>query len=280
MSGAEVAAALGLASAASWGGADFSAGLAARRGNTFTVGAVSRAVGVPMLVGWAIVSTERAPSVHALAWGLAAGLVIAIGLAALYQSLAIGRMGINSSLTAVLAASFPVLFGAVSQGLPAPLRAAGFGLALAGVWCVSQSPGTDVGRSRGLGLALIAGICFGSFYVLIIQVGISSVFWPLAASTVMSLVVLSALALGSRQARLLAPTVLPISLLAGVLDTVGTIFFVLAAHASRLDIVAVLASLYPAVTVLMARVILKEHVTRRQAVGIVAVLTAIPLIVG
>jgi drug/metabolite transporter (DMT)-like permease len=279
VSGSELAAAFGLASAASWGGGDFSGGLAARRANAFVVAGVSRAVGLSVQVGLALAVLEPAPPIRAVAWGIAAGVAGSIGLAALYRSLAIGRMGINSPLTAVLAAALPVLVAALSQGLPSGVRVVGFGLALAGVWCLSRPEGVS-GAPRGLGLALLAGLGFGGFYVLIAQVRGASVFWPLTASTGTSFIVLLALALAGRRAWFAAPGALPISLLAGALDAGGNIFFVLAAHGGRLDVAAVLASLYPAVTVLMARLILKEHLNRLQAVGIGATLAAIPLIVA
>jgi drug/metabolite transporter (DMT)-like permease len=279
VSGSELAAAFGLASAASWGGGDFSGGLAARRANAFVVAGVSRAVGLSVQVGLALAVLEPAPPIRAVAWGIAAGVAGSIGLAALYRSLAIGRMGINSPLTAVLAAALPVLAAALSQGLPSGVRVVGFGLALAGVWCLSR-PEDISGAPRGLGLALLAGLGFGGFYVLIAQVRGASVFWPLTASTGTSFILLLALALAGRRAWFAAPGALPISLLAGALDAGGNIFFVLAAHGGRLDVAAVLASLYPAVTVLMARLILKEHLNRLQAVGIGATLAAIPLIVA
>jgi drug/metabolite transporter (DMT)-like permease len=279
VSGSELAAAFGLASAASWGGGDFSGGLAARRANAFVVAGVSRAVGLSVQVGLALAVLEPAPPIRAVAWGIAAGVAGSIGLAALYRSLAIGRMGINSPLTAVLAAALPVLVAALSQGLPSGVRVVGFGLALAGVWCLSRPEGVS-GAPRGLGLALLAGLGFGGFYVLIAQVRGASVFWPLAASTGTSFILLLALALAGRRAWFAGPGALPISLLAGALDAGGNIFFVLAAHGGRLDVAAVLASLYPAVTVLMARLILKEHLNRLQAVGIGATLAAIPLIVA
>ena len=279
MSGSELSAAFGLASAASWGGGDFSGGLAARRANAFVVAGVSRAVGLSVQVGLALAVLEPAPPIRAVAWGIAAGVAGSIGLAALYRSLAIGRMGINSPLTAVLAAALPVLVAALSQGLPSGVRVVGFGLALAGVWCLSR-PEDISGAPRGLGLALLAGLGFGGFYVLIAQVRGASVFWPLTASTGTSFILLLALALAGRRAWFAAPGALPISLLAGALDAGGNIFFVLAAHGGRLDVAAVLASLYPAVTVLMARLVLKEHLNRIQAVGIGATLAAIPLIVA
>ena len=270
-------AAFGLAAAASWGGGDFGGGLASRRANVFAVATVSRAVGVSVQIVLALAVAEPAPAPRALAWGIAAGICGGVGLAALYRALAVGRMGVNAPITGVVAAAFPVLVGALSQGPPTVPRAAGFALALWGVWRLARPEGT-AGRPRGIGLALLSGLGFGGFYVLIAQAGGPSLFWPLAAATATSLVLLLALAAASRQLAIPGGAVLSIMLAAGALDAGGNIFFVLAAHTGRLDVAAVLSSLYPVVTVLAARVILKEQVSRGQAAGIAAALAAIPMI--
>jgi len=270
-------AAFGLAAAASWGGGDFGGGLASRRANVFAVATVSRAVGVSVQIVLALAVAEPAPAPRALAWGIAAGICGGVGLAALYRALAVGRMGVNAPITGVVAAALPVMVGALSQGPPTVPRAAGFALALWGVWRLARPEGT-AGRPRGIGLALLSGLGFGGFYVLIAQAGGPSLFWPLAAATATSLVLLLALAAASRQLAIPGGAVLSIMLAAGALDAGGNIFFVLAAHTGRLDVAAVLSSLYPVVTVLAARVILKEQVSRGQAAGIAAALAAIPMI--
>ena len=280
MNGPEAAAVgFGLASAASWGGGDFSGGLATRRANVLSVAPVSRVAGITVQIVLALASAEHAPSASTLAWSVAAGCSGAIGLVGLYRSLAVGVMGINSPLTAVLAAAFPVLIGALTQGTPTAVRLVGFALAVAGVWCLSR-PGRMRARPRGLGLAALGGLGFGGFYVLIAQTRPPAEFWPLATSTGISFVILLGLALVNRQPPLPPGRVLPVALLAGTLDAGGNAFYLLAAHAGRLDVAAVLASLYPTATVLLARLVLKEHVTRGQAAGIVVVIAAIPLIAG
>jgi uncharacterized membrane protein len=272
-------AAYGLAAAASWGGGDFSGGIASRRSDVFAVAAVSRGVGCAVQVVLALALGDAWAAPRQLAWAVAAGISGGIGLVALYRALAVGRMGINAPITGVVAAAFPVLFGAVTQGLPTLPRMAGFALALWGVWRLARPEGT-AGRPEGIGLALLAGLGFGGFYVLIAQAHGLSLFWPLAASTATSLVLLIGLAAVTRQGLIPGPAGLPIALAAGGLDAGGNIFFVLAAHAGRLDVAAVLSSLYPVVTVLGARIILKERVSPGQAVGITAALAAIPLIAG
>jgi drug/metabolite transporter (DMT)-like permease len=294
----------GLASALSWGAGDFSGGLAARRAPVFAVMAVGHGVGLLLLITLALVWGERLPPAASLAWGLAAGLAGVVGLAALYRALAIGRMGLVAPVSAVITAALPVLFGAATEGLPGAWTLAGFGIALVGIWFVAGAGGGASGRA-GLGLALLAGCGFGVFFILIDRAGESAVFWPLAATRCGSLAVVLPLVLARRRyedrrsriedrdlrssvldprssalglipdRRLLVPM-----LLSGTLDAAGNAFFVLATQSGRLDVAAVLASLYPASTVLLAALLLGERVTRAQVVGIGAVLAAIALIAG
>jgi drug/metabolite transporter (DMT)-like permease len=191
--------------------------------------------------------------------------------------LAIGQMGIAAPVTAVLSAGLPVLFTALFHGLPTALKIAGFGLALAGVWLLSR-PTHVSGLPAGFGLAVLSGFGFGGFLILIAQAGHATVLWPLAASKVASFATMVIVALATRQAARPAAGLLPLAFLAGVLDVAGNAFFMLAAHLGRLDVAAVLSSLYPASTVVLATIVLKERVTRIQAAGIVVALLAIPLI--
>ncbi len=116
------ATAFGLAAAASWGGGDFSGGLSARRASVFSVAPLSRVTGIAAQISLALAVGEGAPSQASLLWAAAAGVAGSIGLIALYQSLAVGKMGINSPLAGVLAAAFPELVAAISQGAPPPVR--------------------------------------------------------------------------------------------------------------------------------------------------------------
>jgi drug/metabolite transporter (DMT)-like permease len=244
---------------------------------------------------FASLRAERIPALHALMWAGAAGVAGAVGLVALYQALAVGVMGIAAPVSAIIAATMPVGFAAVSEGLPTGWQFAGFGLATLAVWLISRPPASasspgrrlrprgEDGRPSGLGLATLAGIGFGGFYIFISQARTDVVFWPLAASQFITLVTILAFVcaavLARRDSQLRVPLhALPLMLLAGLLDAGGNAFFLLAEHAGRLDVAAVLASLYPASTVVLARVMLKEQVSRGQAWGIVAALLSIPLI--
>lgn len=279
----------GLASATSWGGGDFCGGLATRRAPVFTVAAVSKLASLSAMLILAWLRAEQIPSLHVLLWAGAAGVGGAVGLMALYQALAVGVMGIAAPVSAVIAATMPVVFAAFSEGLPTWVQFVGFGLALVAVWFISRPPAPALALSerqpRGLRLAALAGIGFGGFYIFISQARSAAVFWPLAASQLITLVtimaVVFAMILAHRRGVFDIPVqIIPMMLLAGVLDAGGNAFFLLAEHAGRLDVAAVLASLYPTSTVVLARVILSERVSSTQAVGIIAALASIPLIAG
>ena len=266
-----------LAASLTWGAGDFSGGLATRRAQVLSVVVGAYAVGLIMLIALALVWSEPFPTTLDLMWGSVAGLAGAVGLVAFYQALAVGRMGIIAPIAAMLSAALPVLFGAFFEGLPRPLQLIGFVLALIAVGLISGL-GVVKGRPKGFGLALLAGLGFGSFFILISRVSNGAVFWPLAAARLSSLLFLLAVVLIRRQKVLPEKSVWPVVFLAGALDVAGNVFFVLATHAGRLDVAAILSSLYPAVTVLLATIILKERVTRLQAIGIFVALVAIPLI--
>lgn len=277
LGGDTAAVVFGLASALSWGAGDFSGGLATKRAPVFGVLAIGHTVGLLLLIVLALVWGEPLPSAADLGWGLVAGLAGAVGLAALYRALAIGQMGMVAPLSAVLTAALPALFGVLSDGLPGARTLAGFGLALLAIWLVA---GTGAARRArdGLGLAVLAGCAFGLFFILVHRAGATAVFWPLVAARIGSLGLVLPIAIGRRQLlgpdrRLLVPV-----LLSGALDVAGNACFVLAGQAGRLDVAAILASLYPASTVLLAALLLGERVLRVQVAGIVAALAAIVLI--
>jgi drug/metabolite transporter (DMT)-like permease len=212
-----------------------------------------------------------------LLWGAVAGLAGTAGLGFLLRGFATGRMGIVAPVSAVLATAIPVIFAGLTEGLPRQLQLLGFGLALVGIWLLSR-PEPLGGRPAGLGMALLAGLGFGSFFTALSQIGETAVFWPLVAGRLAACTLLVALALATR--RPVVPPHAPLGLLVlvGLLDVAGNLFFLLAVQGGRLDVAAVLGSLYPAVTVILARLIVKEHMARLQVVGVVAAVLAIVLI--
>jgi drug/metabolite transporter (DMT)-like permease len=269
---------LGLASAVSWGSGDFFGGLATRRSNVYSVVIGSQLIGLLLIVGMALLLAESIPPSGHLLFAVAAGVCGAIGLTALYQGLASGRMGVVAPVSAIVSAAIPVLASALAEGVPAVPQLTGFALALAAVWLITRGNGAGSVRWLEIGLALISGLGFGLFLVLIDQANEVAVLWPLAAARLTSLTLLSIAALLLRQRVLPARQQLGPVLLAGIGDAGGNIFFTLAAQIGRLDIAAILSSLYPAGTVLMARFFLHEHLSRRQWFGLVLALAAVVLI--
>ena len=268
----------GLAASLLWGSGDFSGGLASRRANASSVVTAAYAIGFVLLVGLALLWREPFPAPLDIVWGGLAGLAGAIGLIAFYSALSIGRMGIAAPVSAILTATLPVLFSVFTEGLPSLLQLLGFTLALLAIGLISR-PERTKGRPEGLGLALLAGCGFGCFFILISRVHHTATFWPLAVARLTSVLFLVIVVLLIRRQEVLPKrTVAPLVIIAGALDAFGNAFFVLATHVGRLDIAAVLSSLYPAATVLLAAIVLRERVTRIQALGILVALVAIPLI--
>lgn len=267
----------GLAAALFWGSGDFNGGFASRRANASSVVIAAYAVGLVLLVILAFLWREPFPSSQDVLWGLVSGLAGGIGLIAFYSALAIGRMGIIAPVSAVMTAGLPVLFSMLTIGLPSLLQLGGFALALLAIVLISR-PERTKGRPVGIGLALLAGCGFGSFFVLISHVQPNAVFWPLSFARLSSVIFLLIVVAMRRQPVLPKLTVAPFILLAGILDALGNTFFVLASHTGRLDIASVLSSLYPAATVLLAAIVLRERVTRIQSLGILLALIAVPMI--
>jgi drug/metabolite transporter (DMT)-like permease len=188
-------------------------------------------------------------------------------------------MSLAAPTAALLSALLPALVGILLHGLPAPIQLAGFGFALASLWFASYSRNA-LRETGGLGLAVLAGVGFAGFFILIDRIDSEAVFWPLTAARFASAGVMVVAMLVARQNWLPRGKQLwPFVILAGLLDAAGNVFFALATQAGRLDIAAVVSSLYPAITVLLARVVLKEQVSRVQALGVVTALIAISLII-
>lgn len=267
----------GLASALIWGSGDFCGGLATRRASILYVLTVAEASGVVLLLGLAWFWHEPLPPLPILGWALGAGIMGMIGLACLYRGLAIGRAGLVAPTSAVIGATVPAIFSIITEGTPGALRSVGFGFALVAVWLVSQSE-TSGDSLRGFGLAIIAGCGFGLFFILIDQTSAVATYWPLIiARTIACLCTLLGI-LYYRMRWSPPPDMLPLALLSGGLDALGNAFFLLAAQTGRLDVAAILASLFPASTVILSRIFLGERLTWRQSMGVVAALAAIALI--
>ena len=265
----------GLASAASWGTGDFIGGVATRRNSVFRVIILSQCVGGVVLFAVALALPEPMPSLNTLFLGCIAGVVGTLGLVALYSGLAGGQMGLVAPVSVVVAAILPVTVSIANEGLPSTGQTAGFVAALTAAWFLSGGGANGSLRLCDLKLPAAAGLGFGLFFIIIDHVSDEAVLWPSIASRFASTLLLILLARTRRERKLRLEKQWHIIALAGIFDAGGNAFFALATRAGRLDISAVLASLYPAATVLLARFLLKERLGRQQWIGVVTALIAL-----
>jgi drug/metabolite transporter (DMT)-like permease len=270
----------GLLSALTWGAADFGGGRATRRGPVFGVVLISQVVGMVLAGGVAVLRGEPFPGAADLGWAALGGLVGVIGIVSLYQGLASGRTTVVAPIAGVLAATIPVAYGWLSQGVPSYTRIAGIGLALVAVVLVSASPDPVGGRPAGVRYGVLAGIGFGLFNVCASRFSPGVVFGPLVVVRAVEAVALVAVVVLTGRAWRVDRPVVPLAMAVGVGDMAGNGFFVLAAQAGRLDIAGVLSSLYPVTTIVLAAILLRERVTRGHAAGIGVAGLAIALIAG
>jgi len=268
----------GLTSALSWGAGDFAGGLASRRGSALTVVFFSQLIGGTLLLILALLfSRSMPPAAHLLSGGLA-GVFGVLGLIFLYKGLARGRMGLVAPLSAVVTALIPLSFSILVEGFPGMLRIIGFAIAMAAVWLLASPGGHLKIERRELQLSLFAGLGFGLFFILMDHASSQAILWPLVAARGAAIGALLALLVARRQLRQPPPSQLTVIALAGILDTSGNAAFAMAAHVGRLDIAAILASLYPASTVMLAWLVFREQLGRQQWIGVAAAGGALILI--
>ncbi len=270
--------AFGLLASASWGAGDFSGGLATRKQSAISVLLLAHFVGLFMFLALALLAHETIPPTTDLIWGAIAGLSGAIGLGALYTALASGRMGVAAPIVGVIAAIIPVIVSLIANGAPTIIQLVGFVVGIFSLWFVSYSGG-QLPERKIIVLAVVAGFGLGMFLVFLDRVQSDAIFWPLAASRLASFVAMLIVTVISqrnwRPNNLRQGTVIVLS---GLLDATANVFFVVAAQFGRLDVAAVLSSLYPAMTIMLAWLFLKERLSRVQIFGIFSALVAIALI--
>ncbi len=270
----------GLISAIGWGAADFTGGLASRRTKPYRVLFLAEFAGLIPLIGLAWVSSEPIPALPAWLWSATASGLGTFGLLILYRALAEGQMTIAAPVSALLAASIPVFVGGLTQGLPEPLTLLGFVLALASIWMISQNGEHPEWRLnlKMLSLPLMAGIFFGFYFVAIHEATRQAFYWPLVSARLAGTLVMLVYAASIHGPLLPERSIWPLVILGGMLDVSGNAFYVLSAQTGRLDVAAVLGSLYPGSTVILAAILLKERISRWQGLGILMVLVAILLL--
>jgi drug/metabolite transporter (DMT)-like permease len=258
-----------------WGSADFAGGYAVRRANAFLFTAVAHGCGGIFVLLVALLTHSSFPSRSGAAWALAAGLLGGLTVVFFYRALAAGKMGLTAPLAAVLGAAIPAGIGIATEGLPGIAPLLGFLLAGTGIWLIARPE--DGVRPDGFGLAVFSGVGFAGFFLCIRQAGSGSALWIAALSRASAFIVTGAVVLLRREVHAQLPK-LNLAIVTGCLDVSGTILFIRAAQSGRLDTVVVVSSLYPAVTVLLASVILRERFTRWKAIGMFVALLAVPMI--
>lgn len=271
---------LGLAVAVAYGAADFFGGLGTRRASLAAVVVCSQAVGLLGLAVVAPLAGGRLP-MPAASLAAAAGLVGGGGLAALYRSLATGRMSVVAPITAVGAAVLPVGWGLLRGDRPGTVALFGVAVALVAVAVVSRVPGSETEAAGGPGaivLSVLAGVAFGVVFVVLDEINEGSGFLPLLVMRVASVTALGLGAIATGRSVLPGRPAVPLIVGAGLLDVTANAFYLLATRAGLLSLVAVLSSLYPAITVLLARFVLHERLGRMQAAGLAMAAAGVVLI--
>ncbi|MGH8957169.1 MAG: EamA family transporter [Acidimicrobiia bacterium] len=260
-----------------YGAADFYGGVAARRVSTIAVVFWSQLVGLVFGVAVSLLFPAAFLQTSDLVWGAIAGIVGTGGIYALYQGLARGRMSVVSPLAALLSALIPLGLGLSMGERPLPLEWIGVLLALPAIWLVASGVSESAESSGGVGHGILAGLGFGLYFVALAQTTDGAGFWPLVASRAASSLVMAFALLARRVPSPPSGTRLLV-VLVGIGDIAANVFLLLAFRSGLLTLVSVLASLYPAITVLLAVLILKEPIAWRQRLGLGLAMAAVALI--
>jgi drug/metabolite transporter (DMT)-like permease len=276
---AGASAGLGLLSAASWGGSDFAGGLGARRGPALLVVASGQILTMVVLLAVCLGLRLAVPRAAFLVYSAAGGFEGSIALAVFYRALAMGAMGLTAALTGLLTALVPVAYALFHDGLPGPAACAGLAAGLVAIWLITHSPGKkgEAAPRMALLMGAAAGVGFGVQMILFKVASPGGILWTLTVGRVsgvaaLLLVLLVMPPLGPRTG------FLSCGLLAGVLDTAGNGFYIWAAQLGRLEAAALICSLYPGVTIVLAALVLRERPTRRQMAGMALALAAVALL--
>ena len=241
----------GLISALTWGAGDFSGGMAVKRSNPYSVVLSAHVMSLFMMLALALLFKEEIPPLRDWLWGGAAGICGGVGLVLLYHALATGQMSIAAPVSALVAAALPVLVSIFAEGLPGFFTLIGFALALMAVWLISGGFEIEL-RFGNLFLPVVAGFAFGGFFTAIAFASSSSIFWPLTATRIASISGLLIYCAIARISWIPSRESWKYIALSSVLDAAGNTFYALSAQFGRMDVAAVLGSLYPGSTVLLA----------------------------
>ena len=275
---------LALVAAGLWGVGDFSGGMGVKAGGG-GVGAALRVVllshltsfSVLLLIAWGL--GDPFPHGRLLAWGFAAGVFGGLSLCAFYVALSRGAMGVSAAVSGLLAAAIPAVASSVADGAPGWKKFAGFMVAGVAIWLIALGE-TVAEEASTLWLAVGAGAGFGLYFVALKYAGAGGMVWPMATARMGSITTCALILLGLRGAGTVRITQKMMLWVLGtaLFDTSGNLMFLAATRAGRLDVAAVLSSLYPASTILLAGWLLKEKMTRRQGLGMGVAVLAVVLI--
>jgi len=279
MASSGATAGLSLLSAATWGGSDFAGGWGARRASSLLITACGQVTSLAGLLCICLALRLPVPDTRYLVYAAIGGFEGAFALAIFYRALAMGAMGLTAALTGLLTALIPVLFDLLHSGWPTAMTSAGLVLGLAAIWMISQSQSYSGSSTpaRALLLGACAGAGFGAQLILFKMGAEGGVLWALtsgriAGATAILLTVAIARPKGGWRGFWLA------GIISGCFDTIGNLFYMMASQMGRLDVAAVICSMYPAGTILLAGIILRERPTRRQVAGICLALAAVALL--
>ncbi|MGA2538919.1 MAG: DMT family transporter [Terracidiphilus sp.] len=275
------AAGLGLLSAGAWGGSDFVGGLGARRAPVLLIVVSGHFVSLLALLAICFGAHLDLPATRDLVIAAVGGFEGALALALFYRGLALGAMGLTAALAGLLTAILPVFFSIYRDGFPTLLTAAGLAMGLTAIWLITHAPEGSGKRASTPPIALLfgalAGIGFGTQLILFKMVAGGGVLWAMtsarAAGVTAMLLVL-----------VFMPPKAPwqgfwfLGILAGFLDTIGNLLYIETTRFGRLDVAAIVCSLYPAGTILLAAMVLREWPTRRQFAGMALALAAVALL--
>ena len=270
------AAALALAAAASWGVGDFFGGLKSRSLNPVAVLIVAQPIGLTLLAIWVAVRGQGPPGSEVL-WACLAAVLGTTGLIAFYKGMAAGALSIVAPIAGA-GAAIPVIWGLAHGDHPSGYQELGFAAALIGVVLASFERRPEAARlAAGVGWAAIAMLAFGAYYIPMHEASHGDFLWAAFVFRLTSTTLIAAAWLVLRPPNAHRAD-LPVLASIGILDTGGNVFFAAASAKGLVSVVSILASLYPVVTVLLARAVLNERVHRSQELGIVLALAGIVLI--
>jgi drug/metabolite transporter (DMT)-like permease len=256
-------------------------------GSALRVVLLSHAMSFSVLLTVAWLRGDAFPHGTPLLWGVGAGMTGGLSLVLFYVALSRGAMGASAAVSGLLAAAIPAVVSGVVEGSPGLLRMVGFVVAGVAIWMIAAGPNPEAKPAdRGtFWLAVAAGAGFGIYFVALKQAGAAGVIWPMATARMGSLSACSLIVLGASLRKDTGSTmawlnrkVMVWAMATAALDTSGNLLFIVATRAGRLDVASVLASLYPASTILMAAWMLRERPTRRQGLGMVVAAAAVVMI--